>query len=154
MKLSSILSVFVLCWLLCFTVQAQSISKDSLLKIYETETILLIDDKYEINGQKHKMGFHGGKLLLALDGSPEAQSEMEISTKHSKRGIGYIIAGLACAVAAVAIMDDTNLVPYYSLLGAELILAGLGFNQLDKSSRHKVKAVWLFNRDILIKKME
>ncbi|MBL4654790.1 MAG: hypothetical protein JKY33_03095 [Bacteroidia bacterium] len=149
MKPSSILLASTLYWLLSFTAQAQTTANDFLVKIYDTETILLYGNKYEINGKQHKVGFDGSKLLKAVNESPDAHSEMQLSIKYFKRGTVYSLVALAFGVAGIATMETVDPAIYYSLLGAEVILFGLSISQEHKSYKHKIKAVWLYNRDLL-----
>ena len=133
---------------------AQTTSKDSIKAVYERESILLdgTTNSYVKQNQKKKIGIFGKKLSREFENSSaDAKQEIDAFSKGSKSGIVYLASGVVVIAVAAALMPEITIPVYVGLTSVGLIPYSVGIVKMVKASRHLMKAIWLHNRDVLLK---
>ena len=122
--------------------QIRAQAADTALKTnYEQQTIYLdgTTNKYVKKNENKKIGLFGKKLKHEFENSSlEAKQEIEIYSRHNKLG---------------AIFSSEIVFPIYmGLTVIGYIPTTIGIIHLIKAPRHLNKAIWLYNRDIILNK--
>lgn len=152
-----------------FKVYGQSLSADSLKTIYEKQTIYLqrysyglfgrVKINYIKNNEAKRIGYLGKNLNEEFQHLPMAQLEMQNYKKHINTGRLMFVTELIILGVGIAIIPSiNNQIPYPNSLilvaGISLIPAHIGSNNLKKAGNDLNKAVWLYNRDVLMEKLK
>ena len=137
----------------CSPLTAQE--SDSLLKSkYEHETLMLEGNRnvYCKNNQFKKIGFSGAGLEKEFkDATPESKEELHAFRKHRKRGNLLLIAGGVVFVSGAVLAPVIALPVFVGAFGTGIGTYYVGAYNYYKSNRHLQKAIWLRNRDLLVK---
>jgi hypothetical protein len=155
MKLNSSFIYTTLMILFCQTTFAQT-TDSSLKASYEQKTIRFLSPnshRYVQNGEKKNPGIFYQKLKKEFEiASPEAQKEIALTVKQWKTGtilgsIGYPLyfVGLVMILSPAGTL---GIVMWAT--GAALFVPAVVYSFV--AQRHLYKAVWLYNRDVLIGK--
>ena len=140
-KFSLIIGVVIM--LVCFTQDVYSQAKDSLLNVYNTQTIHTFG-KYYIKGDKR---------LSFVDLKPEFQSG--ITKSLYKKSKGDLILGKFFTVTSVTALVTSALIRKNNKTGAWVLsIAGIGLNlsslHFRKQSREILeRALWQRNKEVL-----
>jgi hypothetical protein len=150
-KLSKQASVCVFITL-SFSAQSQVVStRDSLVKVYEQSSIMLQGNKYTINGTSYKMGFGNSKIGETLKKSPMAYAEFALYKKNQKKSLILNLVGGSAALASVLVNQKTDKALFTGLSLTGLVCLGVSIPFNSKSTKQFNKAIWLYNRDVLLK---
>ncbi len=129
----------------------------SLKAIYENEVIFFQDGKYVKDNHQSKISWRDKEFLKLFDScSEEAKSEIKLAIKYDKRSSIFGFTSLAFDACAFAIIFGespsslTDALLFISLGGTLTNIVFLNINS-NKSVRHLEKAIWLRNRDALIR---
>ncbi|PBQ33828.1 hypothetical protein CNR22_19255 [Sphingobacteriaceae bacterium] len=130
-------------------------NRDSVFKEkYEKETVLLDlnTNCYTKNNTTKKIGFFGKKINTEFENvGPESQQEYKRFRKQTKRGKILAIAG-GVAFLTVAAAAPVIAIPVFAIgFGGGVGAYSIGLTEIYRSRRHLNKAVWLRNRDVLMK---
>lgn len=155
----TIVFCFVLLQALCsgVTAFAQEMEKDVLKPLegmdemaYERETIYLNGNmtRYIKNKTTKKTGLFARFIKHEFDScSAEAKTEMTSSVKHKKQGALFSLIGGVALVGGLVITGPVGL----GLAAAGLVPYTAGLIKSVKGQNKLQKALWLRNRDMLLK---
>lgn len=121
---------------------------------YEKETILLDGNRnqYFKNKERKRMGVFGKRLKQEFsETSAESKEELAVFQRRRKRGSVLLIAGGAVFVSAAIAAPFIALPVAIGAFGSGLTGYNIGAFNLYKSRNNLQKAVWLRNRDLLVK---
>jgi len=139
---------------LCTCMIAQE--SDTLLKgKYERETLMLEGNKnkYTKNKEWKRIGIFKPKLEGEfISSSPESKDEIKKFRKQRRRGAILLIAGGTVFISAAAVAPFIALPVFAASFGSGIGAYYFGAFDLHKSRKHLQKAVWLHNRDVLVKR--
>ena len=140
------------------TIYAQSIGNDSLKDAYEHKTICLDGNngayvnRYIKSNQKKRIGLFGKRLHEEFaNSSLDSKQEMETYIVKRKKGFKYSVIGGAVIIVS-ALVPVISVPVFVGIAGASLIPCAIGTANWYKANNHLQKAVWLYNRDVLVKK--
>ena len=138
----------------CIPVIAQE--SDTIVKgKYERETIMLEGnkDRYSKNKKWKKIGIFKPKLEGEfIASSHESKDEVKIFRKQRRRGAILLIAGGTVFISSVVVAPFIALPVFAASFGSGISAYYVGAFDLHKSRRHLQKAIWLHNRDVLVKR--
>ena len=149
MKTHFIIGCTLILLSISFKLSAQT--DTTLKRIYEQQTIHFNGKSYVINNREIKIK----DLYKEFDScSPEAKEEMRLYRKYDKRAM---IGNLGTAIFLTDIIlltTDTRLTmtTYWIVFTVGLIPSIIGIRNANKSYKHFSNAIWLHNRDVLLKK--
>ncbi len=121
------------------------ISIDSIKAIYEREAIFMNNGigHYYKNGIGHRSGYFFRKLKQELRKSEAASKEIKIYNRKTVRGLTLYFGGIIGGIALSIVTENP--------LGLVLFVPGIyGAVEITQAYVHLNKAVWLYNRDILL----
>jgi hypothetical protein len=138
---------------LTFSAKSQVLNtRDSLVKVYEQGSIMLQDKhQYVINGTSYKMGFGNSKIGETLKKSPMAYAEFELFKKKQKKALVLNLVGGGAAIGSFLVNQKTDKALFTGLSIAGIACLGVSIPLTIKSTKHFNKAIWLYNRDVLLK---
>ncbi len=141
--LKAVLPFIVITFLACVTLNATAQSRDSLLKVYNTQTIQSFGKSY----------VKGGKSLSFADLQPEFTSG--IAKDLYKKSKGNLILSRVFTVTSIAALvtgvifniNDTNGAWIFPVVGLGLNLGSMHFKR--QSTELVDRAIWQRNKEIL-----
>jgi Family of unknown function (DUF6010) len=135
-----------------FSAQSQVVStRDSLVKVFEQSSIMLQGNKYSINGTSYKMGFGNRNIGETLKKKPMAYAEFELYKKNQKKSLILNLVGGSAALASILVNQKTDKALFTGLSLTGLVCLGVSIPFNSKSTKQFNKAIWLYNRDVLLK---
>ncbi len=129
----------------------------SLKAIYEKEVIYFQDGKYVKDNHQSKISWRDKEFLKLFDScSEEAKDEIKLARKYDKRSSIFGSASLvfdACGFVIIFGTTPSSLTDVALLISLGGTLTNIVFTNINssKSARHLEKAIWLRNRDALIR---
>jgi hypothetical protein len=126
----------------------------SLKTNYEQQTIYLdgTTNKYVKKNENKKIGLFGKKLKHEFENSSlEAKQEIEIYSRHNKLGAIFSSVGLVIVFTTTILIPEIVFPIYLGLTVIGYIPTTIGIIHLIKAPRHLNKAIWLYNRDVILK---
>ncbi len=138
---------------LCCSLTIAQTADTTLKTIYEQQTIYLVSpssSKYMKNGEKKRSGIFYQKLQKEfVNVTPETEHEIILAVRQGK--IATVFSGTSLVLVSGALFIVALPVAFgIWTVGAVFLVPTIIYGVL--SQRHLYKAVWLYNRDILIKK--
>lgn len=144
---------FVVFMTLSFSAKSQVVStRDSLVKAYEQGSIMLQVNNYTINGTSYKMGFGNNKMGETLKKSPMAYAEFALYKKNQRKSLILNLVGGSAALASILVNQNTDKALFIGLSITGLACLGVSIPFSSKSKKQFNKAIWLYNRDVLLNK--
>lgn len=145
MKLKrNLFALFILLSVFSFSVcQSQTV-----LEKYDKETIYLSTyHNYIKNGESYWIGFFGERLKKEMEVSPNAVIEYKKFSNKRNVSLALVGVGMAAMIGGLVNYDEND--PNNGLLvgGYVSVLGGSIFAL--SSQRHRSKAIWIRNRDVL-----
>lgn len=121
---------------------------EMIARAYEDSTIYLVgNDTYYKRGERHRVGFFLSNLRAEIAKSPEAFESFKTARRKKWRGAalmnGSLFFGMTALILTPSPLVILFLVPY-----------SWGIVELLDSERHLHHAVWLLNRDQMLKALQ
>jgi hypothetical protein len=146
--------VLQLLGLIFTSVSIAQVSEDALRAKYEQEAIYTFNNnKYVKGGETKRTGFLGRKLTSEFTHTSEGMQEFQQYRKKAKTGF-WLTTGAVAGLFGSAVLISVNPalgIAAYSAVIATSITGGVF---AIKSQEHFERAVWLRNRDELIRAVQ
>ncbi|MEZ4722772.1 MAG: hypothetical protein R2813_12935 [Flavobacteriales bacterium] len=130
--------------------QSRMISLDSILYIYDSESIHFEQGKYVLKGERYSNGFLMKKYMKAIEESPAALNEIKQYRKKSMIGLGLMLGsipvGVGTAIATIPVIGPGGAAIAYTAWMA-MYLTGVVYT--SQGTNHIGRSQWHYNRYIL-----
>ncbi len=136
----SILLLFIF-----FSIFGFAQSKDSLLRLYNTQTIYRYGNAFKKGNER----INFSNLKREFSFSELGMADYQMARKYKLLSLLTNIAASGCSYAAVLSLANSNWKAGYMFFGSTLILGfGSGYYR-NQSARHLDRALWQRNKDLL-----
>jgi hypothetical protein len=135
------------CFFLLFTATiAMGQSRDSLLRLYNNQTIY----RYGNNFQKGTDRLYFRNLSNEFSFSPIGLAGYELSKRHRTTATVLRVLSVAASVATISFISREKHSATYAVWGGQIALSLAGFYYQDRSNKEMDRALWQRNKDLLL----